>query len=164
MKKSLKICTFLLTLFFTSFVVPQYVGLEDGFIKVEAATSTEIHPVVSVVPIAGITLLMEENIKEYLNVNDINLHDMLPVVEENTLIYTEEELLLLSCLIMGESGGASETCQLYVGSVVLNRVNHESFPNTIEEVIFQKGQYACTWDGNFDKEPTEECVENAKYL
>ena len=83
-------------------------------------------------------------------------------VKEN--IYTDEELYMLSHLIMGEAGGESDICQLYVGSVVLNRVNHNLFPNTIKEVIFQKGQYACTWDGNYYKEPTERCVENAKKL
>ena len=78
--------------------------------------------------------------------------------------YTDDELYMLSHLIMGEAGGESDTCQLYVGSVVLNRIKHEHFPDTMKEVIFQKGQYACTWDGNYNKEPTERCIENAQKL
>lgn len=78
--------------------------------------------------------------------------------------YSDRDLYELSHLIMGESGGESDKCQLYVGSVVLNRVKSNKFPNTIHEVIFQKGQYACTWDGNFNKTPTEQCIKNAKYL
>lgn len=54
--------------------------------------------------------------------------------------------------------------QFYVGSVVLNRVADDRFPNTIEQVIFQKGQYACTWDGNFNQEPSERAYEIASDL
>ena len=32
-----------------------------------------------------------------------------------------------------------------VGSVVLNRVESEYYPDTIREVIYQPGQYAPTW-------------------
>ena len=32
----------------------------------------------------------------------------------------------------------------YTGAVVLNRVKHKWFPNTIKAVIYQKGQYATT--------------------
>lgn len=79
-------------------------------------------------------------------------------------LYTEEELNMLSHLIYGESGCCSDEMQLGVGSVVLNRVKSKYYPNTIKEVIFQKGQYACTWDGNYDREPDEQAISNAKYL
>lgn len=75
-----------------------------------------------------------------------------------------DELYILSHLIYGESSGCSDKMQLYVGSVVLNRVNSDEFPNSIEAVVFQSGQYACTWDGNYDKEPDEQAINNAKYL
>lgn len=93
------------------------------------------------------------------------------VVEEQTVHeaavgYSEEDLELLSHLIMGESGATY--CQdemLYmVGSVALNRVASDRFPNTLREVIFQEGQYASVSDGNFDKEPTERCLNIAKEL
>ena len=80
--------------------------------------------------------------------------------------YTKEELYLLSHLVFGEAG--SDTCsdenQIAVASVVLNRVNSKAFPNTIKGVIFQKGQYACTWDGNFKKIPNKRAIKNAKYV
>lgn len=78
--------------------------------------------------------------------------------------HDSDELYMLSHLIMGEAGGASDTCQLYAGSVVLNRIKSSKYPNTMKEVIFQKGQYSCTWDGNYDKTPTDRCIQNAKYL
>ena len=85
-------------------------------------------------------------------------------IETKKIQHNNDELYMLSHLIMGESGGASDTCQLYVGSVVLNRIKSSKYPNTMKEVIFQKGQYACTWDGNYDKTPTDRCIKNAKYL
>lgn len=68
-----------------------------------------------------------------------------------------EDLEILAHLLVGEAGSdwCSDEMIYYVGSVVLNRVAAKDFPNTIEGVVFQKGQYACTWDGNYDREPTE---------
>lgn len=78
--------------------------------------------------------------------------------------YDEDDLYILSHLIYGEAGGESDECQLAVGSVVLNRVKSSSFPNSIEGVVFAPGQYACTWDGNYDKEPSQRAIDNARYL
>jgi spore germination cell wall hydrolase CwlJ-like protein len=78
----------------------------------------------------------------------------------------EKDLYLLSHLINAEAGSnwCSDDLMRYVGSVALNRVEHVAFPNTLEEVIYQPGQYACLWDGNFDKEPCERAVRIAKEL
>lgn len=80
--------------------------------------------------------------------------------------YDESDLEMLAHLIGGEAGAnyCSDKMKYYVGSVVLNRVASDYYPDTLEEVIFQKGQYACTWDGNYDREPTESCYEIAKDL
>jgi N-acetylmuramoyl-L-alanine amidase len=51
-----------------------------------------------------------------------------------------------------------------VGSVVLNRVSDSRFPDSIEEVVFQEGQYQPTWNGTFWNEPTTGAVEVAKEL
>ena len=78
----------------------------------------------------------------------------------------ERDLYLLSHLINAEAGSdwCSDDLMRYVGSVALNRVQHEAFPDSLEEVIYQQGQYACIWDGNFDKEPCERAVRIAKEL
>lgn len=78
--------------------------------------------------------------------------------------YNEEELYVLSHVIYGESGNCSWEQQIYTGSVVLNRVNSNRYPDSIKDVVFDKGQYACTWDGNYDKKPSERSIEVAKYL
>lgn len=78
--------------------------------------------------------------------------------------YSEEDLYVMAHVIAGESQNCSDEEQLYVGSVVLNRVASPKFPNTIKGVVFQKGQYACTRDGNYYREPTKRNWANAKQL
>lgn len=80
------------------------------------------------------------------------------------LPYTEEDLYILAHLLAGECQNCPDEEQLYVGSVVLNRKNHPAFPGTIKEVVFQKGQYSCTRDGNYNREPTERNWANARIL
>ena len=75
-----------------------------------------------------------------------------------------DDLYDLSHLIGGEAEGCSWDMKISVGSVVLNRVADNRFPDTISEVIFQPGQYSCTWDGNFYREPSDETIEVANYL
>lgn len=58
---------------------------------------------------------------------------------------------LLARLINGEARGEPYQGQVAVGGVVLNRVKSPEFPNTIAGVIYQKGQFSCVTDGQFDK-------------
>lgn len=74
------------------------------------------------------------------------------------------EIYLLAHLIAGEAQNCDDTEQRYVASVALNRVADSRFPDTLEEVIYQPGQFACTWDGNYDREPTESNWANAAYV
>ena len=78
--------------------------------------------------------------------------------------YTNEDLYILSHIISAEAGNFSEDMMLSVGSVVLNRVQDDRFPDTIEEVVFQQGQYSPTWNGAYYAEPTEAACEVAKTL
>ena len=75
-----------------------------------------------------------------------------------------EDLEIMAHLLCGECQSGSRELQEAVGSVVLNRVASDDFPDTIPDVVFQRGQYACTWDGNYDREPTERNWEVARYL
>jgi len=64
--------------------------------------------------------------------------------------YTEEDVKLLARLIHGEARGECYEGQVAVGAVVLNRVKSKDFPNTLEGVIYQKRQFSCIDDGQFD--------------
>ncbi|MBQ8280247.1 MAG: cell wall hydrolase [Roseburia sp.] len=54
----------------------------------------------------------------------------------------EGEAYLLAAIIQCESEGEPYEGKLAVGSVVMNRVAHPKFPNTITEVIYQKKQFS----------------------
>ncbi len=56
---------------------------------------------------------------------------------------------LLARLISAEARGEPYAGQVAVGAVVLNRVRHPSFPNTISGVIYQNGAFSCLSDGQF---------------
>lgn len=92
------------------------------------------------------------------------------VIEEVVVIQEEpvnqEELELLAHLIFAEAG--SDWCNdemLYgVGSVVLNRMTSDYYPDTMREVIYQEGQYACVLDGNINKEPNARAYRIAEDL
>ena len=79
---------------------------------------------------------------------------------------TEEDYQYLLMIIVGEAQNCSRQEQMYVGSVVLNRLHSSWFPNqnTIKQVATAKGQYACMWDGNAYKTPTETNKEVALEL
>lgn len=75
-----------------------------------------------------------------------------------------EEMVLLAQLIQAEAGNQDLTGKRLVADVVLNRVDDERFPDTVEEVIFQKNpvQFGVTVDGAFERagsDISEECFE-----
>ena len=86
--------------------------------------------------------------------------------------YTQEDeidsndLYILSHIINAEAGdnNCSHEHRIAVGSVVLNRVADPDFPDTIHDVVFQEGQYAPTWNGAYEKLPSEDSIEVAKLL
>ena len=67
---------------------------------------------------------------------------------------------LLARLISAEARGEPYEGQVAVGAVVLNRVEHPSFPNSIAEVIYQPGAFSCLDDGQFN-EPVAESAYRA---
>ena len=81
--------------------------------------------------------------------------------------YTDNDLYVLSHIISAEAGNCKEEMMLWVGSVVLNRVADDRFPDTIYDVVFQTYpslQYGPIRDGSYYNEPTEGAVEAAKKL
>lgn len=78
----------------------------------------------------------------------------------------EKEVELLARLIYAECGATYCTTEMreLTGAVVINRINSKYFPGTLEEVVYQKGQYECVMNGSINMEPSEECVEIAKDL
>lgn len=69
---------------------------------------------------------------------------------------------LLARLISAEARGEPYSGQVAVGAVVLNRVKHPSFPNTLPGVIYQSGAFTCITDGQFNQPVAESAYRAAR--
>ena len=76
--------------------------------------------------------------------------------------YTNSDIQLLAKLIAAEARGESYKGQVAVGAVVLNRVAHASFPDSISGVIYQKGAFSCVNDSNWSVAPTSQSLKAAQ--
>lgn len=95
---------------------------------------------------------------------DIMKHQVEP--QEPEPVYNPEDdpdFMLLAKIIQVEAGYESYEGQLAVGSVIMNRVNDERFPNSIREVIYHPGQFPPAHNGMLDKtEPNDSVLRAAK--
>ncbi len=79
--------------------------------------------------------------------------------------YRSDEVYWLSRIISAEAKGESLEGQIAVGNVVLNRVRHRDYPNTIYGVIFDRKhgtQFSPVSFGTIYNTPTESAVRAAK--
>lgn len=67
----------------------------------------------------------------------------------NSTSYTSSDVQLLAKVISAEARGESYEGQVAVGAVILNRVKHPSFPDSISGVVYQKGAFSCVNDSNW---------------
>lgn len=72
-------------------------------------------------------------------------------ITEEKIPYQEldGDIRRMAAIIWCEARGESYEGQLAVGTVVMNRVESSRFPNTIEEVISQKGQFSPYQSGKY---------------
>lgn len=69
---------------------------------------------------------------------------------------------LLARLISAEARGEPYSGQVAVGAVVLNRIKHPSFPNTLPGIIYQSGAFTCITDGQFNQPVAESAYRAAR--
>lgn len=80
------------------------------------------------------------------------------------LSLSEESAEMLMKIAMAEAGGEDLQGKALVMNVVINRIRDPEFPNTVEGVIFQPGQFSPVSDGRYyDMEPDQDC-EKALYM
>ena len=77
--------------------------------------------------------------------------------------HQKEEINLLAEVIYHENWHTDKDhlAAYYTGAVVMNRVNSSAWPNTVKEVLYQKGQYSTT-KLFFKKEIPKECYDMAR--
>ena len=84
-----------------------------------------------------------------------------PGSQDRPLATQSESVDLLARVISAEARGEPYSGQVAVGAVILNRVEHPSFPNTIAGVVYQPGAFTCMVDGQFNEPVAESAVRAA---
>ena len=97
-----------------------------------------------------------KGIKQEISVDTNNLIDY-------THKYNESDIILLSKVIYSEARGEGINGWIAVAETVLNRVESDEFPNTVQEVILQDSQFSGT--DNYDQIiPSEEMITVAQMV
>jgi spore germination cell wall hydrolase CwlJ-like protein len=138
-------------------VKPREVDAKTELYLIDSSTDKEV-PLNNEYPTAGVTAHIGI-------VLDHALNDEPPTVEQ-------EDIELLARLITAEQGYSAnyddeeeyEELAYLTGSVVINRINSEKFPNTLREVIEQPGQYQCYSNGHIDRPFDDIAYEIAEEL
>ena len=76
--------------------------------------------------------------------------------------FTENEFNLLARVISAEARGEPYEGQVAVGAVILNRIAHPSFPNTLAGVIYQPLAFSCLNDGGINAPVAESAYRAAR--
>lgn len=69
-------------------------------------------------------------------------------------IYTDisnDDIELIALVTMAEAEGECEDGKRLVIDTILNRVDSDSFPNTVHEVVYQPSQFSSMWNGRVDR-------------
>lgn len=72
----------------------------------------------------------------------------------------QHDVALLARVISAEARGEPYAGQVAVGAVILNRIEHPSFPSTLAGVVYQPGAFTCMVDGQIDQ-PVAESARRA---
>ncbi len=75
--------------------------------------------------------------------------------------FDADEIEILASIINAEARGESYNGKVAVGAVIINRVYHPSFPNSIREVVYQAGQFTPVKNGMINLSPSSESFKAA---
>lgn len=87
-----------------------------------------------------------------------------PASSKNQARYSNEEMDLLSRLVHAEAKGESYAGKKAVASVVLNRVEHGSFPDSVRGVIYQRNAFQPVSNGSINDKPDQDSVKAVKQV
>lgn len=78
--------------------------------------------------------------------------------EEYQSYISEDEIDLIARVVMAEAEEQCEEGKRLVVDTILNRIDSEYFPNSVDGVIYQPEQYACMWNGRIDICPVRDDI------
>ncbi|AWK50499.1 cell wall hydrolase [Clostridium beijerinckii] len=98
---------------------------------------------------------------EYILQSNEKHDEILEVFNHSTqqLYITGEDIALMAKLVSAESIGEPYAGKVAVASVVLNRTIDPHFPNTIQEVIFQKNAFSCVKNSKINATANQDCYD-----
>lgn len=109
----------------------------------------------------GYEVYAEDNTQEV--VADDEPHGTFKTEYTTTIMNGEinaDDAYMLAKIAMAEAEGEDVEGKALVMLVVLNRTKAEGFPDTVSDVIYEKGQFTPVANGRFQKvEPDKECFE-----
>ena len=76
--------------------------------------------------------------------------------------FSESDVQLLARIISAEARGEPYQGQVAVGAVIMNRISHPSFPNTLSGVIYQPGAFSCLYDGGVNAAVADSAYQAAR--
>ncbi len=79
----------------------------------------------------------------------------------STIQASQSDLDILAAVIYGIGMGEPYTGKVAIGAVILNRVESEQFPNSIEEVVYQYGKFNPVKDGSINLMPNAAAIQAA---
>lgn len=113
----------------------------------------------------------ETELQAEIETNDFDvISDNGDGIERTTLIHSRdwgsEDAEILLKIAMAEAEGESTEGKALVMCVVLNRVWTDGFPDSIEDVVFEKGQFTPMCEGGryWTTEPNEDCYEALRMI
>lgn len=84
------------------------------------------------------------------------------IYEQQNSSANNGDVYLLARLISAEARGEPYVGQVAVGAVVINRIDHPSFPNSLSGVIYQSGAFSCLDDGQFNQPISDSAFRAAR--
>lgn len=83
-------------------------------------------------------------------------------VTASTGVNRDDDVYMLARAIHAEARGEPYVGQVAVGAVILNRVKHPSFPNTIASVVYQPLAFTAVADGQINLAPNKDSIKAAR--
>lgn len=81
------------------------------------------------------------------------IHDNSFVESQSGCLLSEKDYNILTRIVEAEATGLDKKSKILVANVILNRMNHDEFPDTVEEVVFQNvngaTQFSPVSDGRY---------------
>lgn len=151
-------------------------GIIGYIIGFKTASASVVNPTVATISVVESTAIEPTAAENPFETSNTSPSEALsaPVTDEKVVEVDTDDLEMLACVIYQEAGGnrSCDNCRRYVADIVLNRVEHPNFPNTMEEVLTAQGQYGLYyWTGikwldrakyDCEKEAVERAYQTAR--